>query len=47
LYKRKDFNAEAVRALYHNFETGMIQEYLSARTARDAALRLIELEQVA
>ena len=47
LYRRKDFNADAVRALYRNFETGMIQEYLAAQTARDAALRLIELEQVA
>jgi folate-dependent phosphoribosylglycinamide formyltransferase PurN len=47
LYQRKDFNADAVRALYRNFETGMIHEYLAARTARDAALRLIELEQVA
>jgi len=35
-----------VRELYRNFETGMIHEYLAARTARDAALRLIELEQV-
>jgi folate-dependent phosphoribosylglycinamide formyltransferase PurN len=47
LYQRKDFNADAVRALYRNFESGMIHEYLAARTARDAALRLIELEQVA
>ena len=47
LYQRKDFNADAVRTLYRNFETGMIHEYLAARTARDAALRLIELERVA
>ena len=47
LYRRKDFNAEAVRTLYRNFETGMIQEYLTARPSRDAALRLIELERVA
>src|SRR5262245_45703891 len=47
LYQRKDFNADAVRALYRNFESGMIHEYLAARTVRDAALRLIELEQVA
>jgi phosphoribosylglycinamide formyltransferase 1 len=47
LYQRKDFNADAVRALYRNFETGMIHEYLAARTARDAALRLVELERVA
>jgi hypothetical protein len=31
-----------VRTLYRNFETGMIDEYLAARSARDAALRLIE-----
>jgi phosphoribosylglycinamide formyltransferase 1 len=47
LYQRKDFNADAVRALYRNFETGMIHEYLAARTTRDAELRLIELEQAA
>jgi folate-dependent phosphoribosylglycinamide formyltransferase PurN len=42
LYQRKDFNADAVRTLYRNFETGMIDEYLAARRARDRALRLIE-----
>jgi phosphoribosylglycinamide formyltransferase 1 len=47
LYRRKDFNADAVRTLYRNFETGMIQEYLSARSSRDAVLRLIELERAA
>lgn len=47
LYQRKDFNADAVRALYRNFETGMIDEYLAARAARDAALRLIETERAA
>lgn len=47
LYQRKDFNADAVRALYRNFDTGMIGEYLTARASRDAALRLIELERVA
>jgi len=47
LYQRKDFNADAVRTLYRHFETGMIDEYLAARTARDTALRLIELERVA
>jgi folate-dependent phosphoribosylglycinamide formyltransferase PurN len=47
LYLRKNFNAEAVRALYANFSTGMIDEYLAARAARDARLRLIELERAA
>jgi folate-dependent phosphoribosylglycinamide formyltransferase PurN len=47
LYQRKDFNAAAVRSLYRNFETGMIDEYLAARHARDAAVRLIQPERVA
>ena len=47
LYQRKDFSADAIRTLYRNFETGMIDEYLAARPARDAALRLIEPERVA
>ena len=47
LYQRKDFNAGAVRSLYRNFETGMIDEYLAARHARDAAVRLIQPERVA
>jgi folate-dependent phosphoribosylglycinamide formyltransferase PurN len=42
LYQRKDFSAGAVRTLYRNFEAGMIDEYLGARPARDAKLRLIE-----
>ena len=47
LYQRKDFSADAVRRLYRNFESGMIDSYLAARTARDAALHLVELERVA
>jgi methionyl-tRNA formyltransferase len=47
LYQRKDFTADAVRTLYRNFETGMVDEYLAARPARDAALRLVEPERVA
>lgn len=47
LYQRKDFNAAAVRQLYRNFETGMIDEYLAGRAARDAALRLIQPERAA
>lgn len=47
LYQRKDFSADAVRTLYRNFATGMIDEYLAARPVRDAALRLIEPERVA
>ena len=47
LYQRKDFSADAVRTLYRNFETGMIDDYLAARAARDAALRLVEPERAA
>ena len=47
LYQRKNFSANAVRTLYKNFETGMIDEYLAARASRDAALRLIEPEPIA
>jgi methionyl-tRNA formyltransferase len=47
LYQRKDFGAAAVRTLYRNFETHMIDEYLEARALRDAALRLIEPERAA
>jgi len=43
LYQRKDFNADAVRRLLRNFETGMIDEYLADRARRDAALDLVEL----
>jgi folate-dependent phosphoribosylglycinamide formyltransferase PurN len=46
LYQRKDFNADAVRTLYRNFDTGMIDEYLAARVSRDAALCLIAPERV-
>jgi methionyl-tRNA formyltransferase len=46
-YQRKDFSADAVRRMSRNFETGMIDEYLTARASRDAALRLVEPERVA
>jgi methionyl-tRNA formyltransferase len=41
LYRRQDFTAAAVRRLYEQFATGMIEDYLAARAARDAALRLV------
>ena len=44
LYQRKDFSADAVRRLRHNFETGMIPEYLADRASRDAAISLVTLE---
>jgi folate-dependent phosphoribosylglycinamide formyltransferase PurN len=43
LYQRKHFTADAVRRLYHNFETGIIEDYLVDRARRDAALDLVEL----
>ncbi|MBI3306195.1 MAG: hypothetical protein HYZ84_00105 [Candidatus Omnitrophica bacterium] len=43
-YQIKDFKAEAVRRLYQNFETGMIEEYLHHKAERDSRLKLIELE---
>ncbi|MGK7873252.1 MAG: formyl transferase [Xenococcaceae cyanobacterium] len=46
LYQRKDFNANAVKKLYHNFETGMIEEYLNNKTERDAKLELVSLETI-
>jgi methionyl-tRNA formyltransferase len=44
LYQRKDFNADAVRRMTRNFETGMIDEYLADRARRDGALDLVELK---
>lgn len=43
-YQMKDFSAEAVRTLYQNFESGMIEEYLTQKAQRDSRLRLIGLE---
>jgi folate-dependent phosphoribosylglycinamide formyltransferase PurN len=43
LYLRRHFTADAVRRLYHQFETGMIPEYLRDRDRRDAALSLQRL----
>lgn len=43
LYQRRDFNADAVRRLHTQFETGMMPEYLANRAARDAALSLLQL----
>lgn len=43
LYQRKDFTAAAVRQLYENFATGMLEEYLQHQVERDAHLRLVTL----
>jgi hypothetical protein len=44
LYHRKDFSAAAVRQLYANFASGMIDDYLEHRGVRDAKIPLIALE---
>jgi len=41
LYLRKHFNADAVRRLYKNFQSGMIEEYLASKEERDRALTLL------
>ena len=43
LYQRKDFNAGAIRRLQRNFETGMIEDYLSKKSERDSHLELVSL----
>lgn len=42
LYQRKHFSADAVRRLQRNFESGMIDEYVTHASSRDLPLRLIE-----
>ena len=45
VYKRADFSAAAVTRLYANFASGMIDEYLRNRSARDARLSLVSMEE--
>jgi folate-dependent phosphoribosylglycinamide formyltransferase PurN len=47
VYQRKHFTADAVRRLYRNFQTGMLEEYIADRARRDAALDLVELRVTA
>ena len=47
LHRRKDFSAAAVRQLYRNFDSGMIEQYFADRERRDAALSLVTLPQPA
>ncbi|MEW6221793.1 MAG: formyl transferase, partial [Candidatus Hadarchaeota archaeon] len=42
LYKRKDFNADAVRKMLKNFESGMIEEYLKNKAERDRNYPIIQ-----
>jgi len=44
LYQRKDFDGNAVRRLQRNFETGMIEEYLSDKARRDSQVTLVPLK---
>ena len=44
VYKRADFSAAAVHQLYANFASGMIDEYLASRSARDAQMALVAME---
>lgn len=41
LYRRRDFNAEAVRQLWHNLETGMMTEYLADYENRIARFPIV------
>ena len=43
VYKRADFSAAAVRALYANFENGMIPDYLAHQGERDQRVPLVTL----
>ena len=40
--RRRDFNAAAVRTLWQNLENGMIEAYITAKAAHDAAYPIIE-----
>jgi methionyl-tRNA formyltransferase len=42
LYKNKDFNADAVRKMWNNFENGMMEQYLQNKEARMAAFPLVQ-----
>jgi len=42
VFRRKDFNADAVRTLWDNLSTGMIGEFLSDRIARLAKYPIVE-----
>jgi folate-dependent phosphoribosylglycinamide formyltransferase PurN len=44
VYRRADFSADAVRRLYDNFATGMVDEYLDQQTVRDGRLALVSME---
>jgi methionyl-tRNA formyltransferase len=43
VYRRKDFTAEATRRMWHNFETGMMRQYLSRLDQRLKEYPIVEL----
>jgi methionyl-tRNA formyltransferase len=45
VYKRADFSAAAVRALYANFDKGMIPDYLAHQAERDRRVPLVTLAE--
>jgi hypothetical protein len=43
LYRRKDFTAEAVKKMWHNFEKGMMEEYLNSREEKIKEKPIVEI----
>lgn len=43
VFRRKDFSAEAVRTMWHNFETGMMADYCAARIERVSRYPIVEV----
>jgi len=43
LYRKRDFNAQAVKKMWHNFETGMMQEYLQNMDEKRKKFPIIEI----
>lgn len=43
LCRRRDFNADAVRTMWRQFESGMMAEFLADRQARRAKFPLVQL----
>jgi methionyl-tRNA formyltransferase len=42
VYRQKDFQAEAVRCLWHRLDDGMVRDYVENRAGRDAAYPIVE-----
>jgi methionyl-tRNA formyltransferase len=41
IYRRKDFNSDAVEKMWRNFEMGMMEKYLSEKDNRDARYPIV------